>query len=70
MHAGEGFLLAEDFLAQVIHVDPQAFRPPLPQIGAERFVLPGDDDVAAVGAHFGDDAGHGSARHETADAQK
>ena len=70
VHMGEGLLLAEDFLAQVIHVDPQAVRPALLQVGAERGAFAGDDDMAAVGAHFGDDAGHGVVRQETAGAQE
>ncbi len=69
-HVGEGFLFAEDLLPQMIHVDPQTFVPVLLKVGTEQFVLPGDDDMPAVGAHFGDDAGHGVARNETADAQE
>ncbi len=70
VHVGERLLLPEDLLAQMIHVDPQAFRPPLLQVGAERCVLPGDDGVAAVGPHFRDDAGHGVGRQETTERAK
>jgi hypothetical protein len=65
-HVGERLFFPEDLLSQMIHIDPQAFRPPLLQVGAKRRVLPGDDGVAAVGSHFRDDAGHGGGRQETA----